>query len=119
MSASVQWRDLSPEQRAERRREQAAAEAKAQWEFTDTKLTLAAAATLLKVTKPELSELLAEGRTTLRAEDLARYKNRRDCRPLPGREWPRSGSGRSRKAKPAEEEPEEDNEESTEEEVDE
>lgn len=92
----MKWRDLTEEQREERRAEQRAAEA-ARREFTDQKLSESAAASFLGVTGPAMARLLAEGRTTLWAEDLARYRARRDSVPQPGKPYPPI-TNRARKA---------------------
>lgn len=69
-------------------------------EFTDTKESEAAAAAFLRVTQADLRKLLAEGRTTLWGEDLARYRARRDSVPLALGGWSRAGGkGGQRRAK--------------------
>lgn len=83
----MKWADLTEEQREQHRAEQRAVEAERR-QFTDHKLTEAAAAAFLGVTVPAMARLLAEGRTTLWVEDLARYRARRDYGPQPGKSYP-------------------------------
>ena len=92
----MRWADLTEEQREQRRAEQRAAEAERR-QFIDHKLTESAAASFLGVTGPAMARLLAEGRTTLWAEDLARYRARRDSVPQPGKPYPPI-SNRARRA---------------------